>query len=196
MFNRNIITNLQNWAENPNRKPLILRGARQVGKTTSVDFFAKNFDQYISLMLENIEDRNIFDPEKTFDDILAAIYFHKNIARDPNKKTLIFIDEIQNSKTAIAMMRYFYEKTSELFVIAAGSLLETLIEKEVSFPVGRVEYMFMHPLTFSEFLGAMNEHEALNILETIPIPQFAHEKLLKLFHQYTLLGGMPEIIKN
>lgn len=196
MFNRNITTNLQNWAQNHDRKPLILRGARQVGKTTSVNLFAKNFDQYIYLMLENIEHRNMFDPEKSFDDILAAIFFHKNTARDPNKKTLIFIDEIQNSKTAIAMMRYFYENTKELFVIAAGSLLETLIEKEVSFPVGRVEYMFMHPLSFSEFLYAMNEQEALNILNTIPIPEFAHEKLLKLFHQYTLLGGMPEVIKN
>lgn len=196
MIYRDILNDLRNWAVNPDRKPLILRGARQVGKTTAVNLVAKEFDQYVYLMLEQVEDRNLFQPEKAFDDILAAIFFNKNIQRNPNKKTLIFIDEIQNSATAIAMLRYFYEHAKELFVISAGSLLETLLDKDLSFPVGRVEYMFMHPLSFGEYLKALGENEAYNLLDTIPIPSFAHGKLLNLFHQYTLLGGMPEAVKK
>lgn len=196
MFGRKIITALQNWAKNSERKPLILRGARQVGKTSAVNIFAKEFDQYIYLNLELVEERNLFNPQKTFSQILEAIFFHKNIRRDSQKKTLIFIDEIQNSGTAVAMMRFFYEEASEFFVVGAGSLLEVLIDKHISFPVGRVEFLFMYPLTFNEFLAASQQQEAVELLNQIPIPNFAHDKLLSLFHQYTLLGGMPEVIKN
>ncbi|MGD9108670.1 MAG: AAA family ATPase [Gammaproteobacteria bacterium] len=196
MLNRIVLDKLRQWKNNSNRKPLILRGARQVGKTTAVTMFATEFDDYIYLNLENIEDQKIFNSNYTFDEILAAIFFYKKTERNKKKKTLIFIDEIQNSSTAVSMMRYFYEKANELFVITAGSLLETLIETQINFPVGRVEYMFMYPFTFYEFLQAMNETEILEILEKFSIPDLAHDKILNLFHKYTLLGGMPEIIQH
>jgi len=196
MFKRNILINLKKWKESSSRKPLILRGARQVGKTTAVDLFAAEFEQYICLNLERHEDRQLFNENYSFAEILSAIFLSRNVRYDKTKTTLIFIDEIQFSSIAIAMMRYFYEQTPELFVIAAGSLLETLMEEAASFPVGRVEYLFMYPLTFAEFLMATDEKEALELLNTIPTPDYAHDQLLQLFHRYTLLGGMPEIVQH
>lgn len=92
------------------------------------------------------------------------------------------------------MLRYFYEKRSDIHVITAGSLLETLTDSHISFPVGRVEYLFMHPMSFSEYLLAADETQAYALLQEIPCPQYAHEKLLALFHEYTLVGGMPEAV--
>jgi predicted AAA+ superfamily ATPase len=108
---------------------------------------------------------------------------------------LLFIDEIQNSPKAVAMLRYFHEEMKDLYVIAAGSLLESILNRHISFPVGRVEYLRMHPLSFEEFLQAIGEMQAAEMLERIPLPAFAHDKLLKLFHRYTLIGGMPEIVQ-
>ncbi|MCP4157449.1 MAG: ATP-binding protein [bacterium] len=94
-------------------------------------------------------------------------------------------------------MRYFYESAKNLYVIGAGSLLETMIGKDqISFPVGRVRYMFMYPMTFEEFLLAKSEQEALKLFSRVPLPEFAFAKLLKLFHTYTLLGGMPEVLNR
>lgn len=189
---RDIINSLRSWAADPKRKPLILRGARQVGKTTAVSMFSGDFDQYIYLNLDLIEDRNLFEKEYSFDDLLAAIFFIKGKSRE--KQTLIFIDEIQNSPRAVSLLRYFYEKTPELFVIAAGSLLETLTDPDISFPVGRCEYRVLRPLSFAEFLHGTGEEQASGMLQTVPLPEYAHETMLKLFHRYTLIGGMPEIV--
>ena len=175
---------------------MILRGARQVGKTTAVDIFAREFDNYIYLNLESKEDATIFDDDLGIEELIQAIFFAKNISRNAGS-TLLFIDEIQNSSKAIAMLRYFFESAPDLFVIGAGSLLEAMIgKKQVNFPVGRVQYLFMYPLTFAEYLAALSEEQALEAYHTVPIPGFAMDRMLKLFHQYTLLGGMPEIIKT
>jgi hypothetical protein len=195
MFSRELLNELNNWKEKKDRKPLILRGARQVGKTTLVNMLAESFDQYVYLNLERPEDLGIFDPSRPFYDIIAAIFFLKGKSRQI-KSTLIFIDEIQNSPVAVGCLRYFYEDAPEIHVIAAGSLLESLIENRISFPVGRVEYMALHPCSFSEFLSALGETGSLEILQQFPVPDFAHDQLLRLFNQYTLIGGMPEIIKN
>ena len=195
MFQRSILKSLHNWSENPHRKPLILRGARQVGKTTAVALLAESFDQYIYLNLELEEDRRLFEQGYTVQELFEAICFLKN--KDPQKsRTLLFIDEIQSSPEAVAVLRYFYEELSHLYVIAAGSLLETLLDRHTSFPVGRVEYLRMHPLSFEEFLGAIGETQAVEMLHRIPLPAFAHDKLLKLFHRYTLIGGMPEVVQR
>jgi predicted AAA+ superfamily ATPase len=197
MFYRNIITELKKWAAEEERKPLILRGARQVGKTTVVDMFAKDFDHYIYLNLENKEDAQIFTRGLSIDELVKAIFFIKNVPSAGNKKTLLFIDEIQNCPPALAMMRYFYESEKNLFVIGAGSLLEAVIgEYQVSFPVGRVRYLFMYPMVFEEFLLAEGEEAAVEVFRQVPMPDYAHSRLLKLFHNYTLIGGMPEIIKK
>lgn len=197
MFKRDILNKLKHWSENKNRKPLVLRGARQVGKTTAVEMFANQYDIYISLNLDLREDKEIFDAENSLENTLEAICFLKGVRKTEisEGKTLLFIDEIQNSPQAVSMLRYFYEDLPELHVIAAGSLLESMLNTEISFPVGRVEFLVMHPLSFKEFLWAIKEEQAAELLKKVPIPSFAHEKMLKLFHRYTLIGGMPEIIK-
>ena len=194
MFKRSLQNTLNTWANSQARKPLVLRGARQVGKTTVVTEFAAQYDQFLSLNLEKKADRDLFEQNHSTDALRAAIYFHKNQSINPKAKTLLFIDEIQYASQAPPTLRYFYEEYPELHVIAAGSLLETLIDRQISFPVGRVEYQWMYPLSFFEYLAASQQIEALNMLETKPCPSFAHEKLLKLFCEYTFIGGMPEAI--
>jgi uncharacterized protein len=194
IFTRKITTELEKWRVKANRKPLILRGARQVGKTTVVNQFGKNFKQFIYLNLELDEEKRIFENAKSFDQLMEAIFFIKN-ASVSEKNTLIFIDEIQNSPAAVKYLRYFYENKSELPVIAAGSLLETLIDNEISFPVGRVEYLALRPFSFKEFLDAGNYNKELDAIKTIPVPDYSHEKLMGLFKKYIITGGMPEIVK-
>lgn len=198
MFYRKITDALRKWSQEEDRKPLILRGARQVGKTTAVDMFAGDFDYYISLNLEKKEEARIFEGDLPVNELLQAIFLSRNLSPSPEKRILLFIDEIQNSPPALQMMRYFYESAPKnLYVIAAGSLLEAVIGKlQVSFPVGRVRYMFMYPMTFEEFLRASGEDMALELYHKVPLPDYAHDKLLKLFHKYTLIGGMPEVVKK
>lgn len=194
MFKREITNELIRWQNKAYRKPLILRGARQVGKTTLIKQFGKSFNQFVYLNLDLDEDKRIFENAKSFDQLLEAIFFIKN-ASASKKNTLIFIDEIQNSPTAVKYLRYFYEDRGDLYVIAAGSLLESLISKEISFPVGRVEYLALRPFSFTEFLQAGNYTKELEALKTIPVPEYAHEKLMNLFRKYIITGGMPEIVK-
>ena len=196
MFNRTIIDKLKQWAKSPNRKPLILRGARQVGKTTAVNLFSKIYDQFISLNLEIKEEADLFNNELPISELVQSIYLYKNIANTKGK-TLLFIDEIQNSPRAVMMLRYFYEKHPEIHVIAAGSLFEIMLDnKQISFPVGRVQFLYLYPLSFQEFLEANGETVALQTLNTIPLPEYAHSTLLKLYHTYTLIGGMPEVVEQ
>ncbi|MEA3358111.1 MAG: AAA family ATPase [Thermodesulfobacteriota bacterium] len=190
-----ILQFLRTWSIKENRKPLILRGARQVGKTTAVQLFALSFDKFLYLNLEKSQDRALFENKYPIKELINAIFFYKNEPKT-NGKILLFIDEIQNSPEAVAQLRYFYEDAKDLYVIAAGSLLESLIGKHISFPVGRVEYMVVRPCTFEEFLLATNETQSLDILNSIPLPEFAHDKLLHQFYQYTMIGGMPEVIQH
>jgi uncharacterized protein len=196
MFTRLIIKELQKWAVQPGRKPLVIRGARQVGKTTVVNQFAKEFEQYIYLNLELAEDKAPFEAFTTIDTLLQTLFFIKNKKLDIKNKTLLFIDEIQEVPAALNILRYFYEQEPSIAVIAAGSMLETLFNKNISFPVGRVEYKVMRPASFPEFLAALNETAALEQLQKIPMATFAHTKLLQLFHIYALIGGMPEIVQH
>ena len=109
--------------------------------------------------------------------------------------TLVFIDEIQNSPKAVSLLRYFYEELPEIYVIAAGSLLENLIDVHVSFPVGRVQYMALRPCSFREFLGAIGEEPLLSVLDKPEVTIAFHERLMVLFNIYTLIGGMPEVVQ-
>ena len=196
MFFRTIIEEFRVWAKREDRKPLVLRGARQVGKTTAVKMFAKEFDNFIYLNLEKKEDVEIFKQNYSTEQIIDNIILSKNITLKKGR-SLIFIDEIQNSPEAVAMLRYFYESFPSYHVIAAGSLLEIMMAKDnLSFPVGRVEYRFMYPLTFMEFLLAINHQQALKYYKMLPCPSFAMVKIKELFHRYTMIGGMPEIVKK
>ena len=195
MFDRDIIHELEKWGLKTNRKPLILRGARQVGKTTAVRMYADSFDQFIYLNLEQPDDRKLFDAGFSIDKVVDAIFFYAEKDKD-NKRTLLFIDEIQNSTYAVTLLRYFYEEFPDLYVIAAGSLLESLIDAKLSFPVGRVEYLAVRPLTFLEFLNAMGELKSYELIYNLEFPDYAHDKLIELFKRYTTIGGMPEVIAN
>lgn len=196
MFYRNIISELSKWANRSGRKPLVLRGARQVGKTTIVNQFAQQFEQYVYLNLELPADKAPFEEFTSIEVLVQNLFFIKNKVLAKKNRTLIFIDEIQEVPEALNILRYFYELEPGIAVIAAGSMLETLFDKNISFPVGRVEYKVLRPASFPEFLDAIGEQEALNYLKQIPAPGFTHEKLLQLFHTYALIGGMPEVVKN
>lgn len=196
MFHRDIITELQKWRKLSSGKPLVIRGARQVGKTTVVNQFAEEFKQYIYLNLELPEDRKPFEQFSSIETLIQAIFFIKNKTLANKDDTLVFIDEIQAYPEAIGMLRYFYEQVPEIPVVAAGSMLETLLDNQVKFPVGRAEFKVLRPVSFPEFLMAMGEEVALDALQQIPVASFAHSKLLVLFHTYAILGGMPEIIQH
>ncbi len=196
MYKRNIISELRKWRVSPTRKPLVLRGARQTGKTTTVELFSADFMQFIHLNLERAADKELFLRYKTVEETLQAIFFQSNKSIDLLSDTLLFIDEIQELPEAVQMLRYFYEDFPQLNVISAGSLLENMIGKSVNFPVGRVEYKILRPISFVEFLEAMGEDLALKQYSNLPLNDFAHDKLLSLFHIYTLIGGMPEIVAN
>lgn len=195
MFYRDTLSNLDDWKQRKNRKPLILRGARQVGKTTLVDLFARKFEQYIYLNLEIPENRSLFEESRNLNELVDSIFLLHNKQKN-SSQSLIFIDEIQNSPAAVQWLRYLYEERKELYVIAAGSLLESLIDNQISFPVGRVEYLPVRPFSFKEFLRANKEEGSLTILEEVPFPEYAHKKLLDLFRKYLLIGGMPEIVQK
>jgi predicted AAA+ superfamily ATPase len=196
MFIRQIHTQLEHWSQRPGRKPLVIRGARQVGKTTVVNNFGKGFQQYIYLNLEIEADQRIFNTSNDIHELVQSIFLLKNYKLAERQNTLLFIDEIQAFPGAFNMLRYFYEAYPELRVIAAGSLLESIFRRGLSFPVGRVEFLVIRPVTFSEFLEAMQETEVLKQLEHLPVNDFAHIRLLQLFHTYALIGGMPEVVNE
>lgn len=196
MIRRNLITYLQEWRNRAKRKPLILRGARQVGKTTLVDSFGAEFEDYMYFNLEIERDRELFDSIEDINSLVQALFLQRGMPKGSGKSTLIFIDEIQESPKAIQKLRYFYEQFPELYIIAAGSLLEHALSEVQNFPVGRVEYAVLHPMNFVEFLEALGEVEVLIQLRTIPIQKFAHHRLLQLFHQYAIIGGMPEVVEH
>ena len=195
MFRRIALENLREWALKAERKPLVLRGAHQVGKTTLVEMFAADFDHYIYLNLEEKDNAELFATDSTFDDLLAGIFFKAKLHVD-SPRTLIFIDEIQTEPKAVQALRYFYEKRPDLYVIAAGSLLESLMGRHISFPVGRVEYMVLHPCTFVEFLSAIGEEMLVNQVEKVAVPQSLHSYTLDLFKKYMIIGGLPEVVAN
>lgn len=193
MFERTIAISLKEWAQRKDRKVLVLRGARQVGKTTAVQNFAQNFGVFLYFNLELPEERDLFERAQNFDDLTAAMFLFKNAARS-DAPVLIFVDEIQCSPKAIGWMRYFQERSPQRHVIAAGSLLESAVDVGLHFPVGRVEYLFLKPATFREFLSACREEQLLAALSDKDIPEFAHERLMKMFCAYALVGGMPEAV--
>lgn len=198
---RLIFNQLEQWSEEKDRKPLILRGARQVGKTYAVNHFghlwsAKGNYHYVDLKSEK-DLHSIFketnDPKK----IIDLISLKKNIRVDCNRD-LIFFDEIQECPGAISSLKYFEEKLKQLAVIAAGSHLG-LAKQEDSFPVGKVNFLSMFPMTFAEFLAVIDSklfpyHDEFHPDNPAPLPGIVHEKLLELCRLYMAVGGMPEAV--
>jgi uncharacterized protein len=181
---REILNTLIDWKKNDSRKPLVIRGARQVGKTSAVRQLGKTFTHFVELNFEEQSALTSFfsknlDPKEILIDL--QIFLRKNIIPG---ETLLFFDEIQVCPRALLALRYFYEKMPELHVIAAGSLLEFAIE-QVGIPVGRVQFLHAYPMSFKEFLWALDENFLVDaILNHDPHKLFQtanHEKALRLY---------------
>ncbi|MBF0359866.1 MAG: ATP-binding protein [Oligoflexia bacterium] len=196
MLERFATKDLKKWYKKKDRMPLIIRGARQVGKTALVRLFAKGEDlDLIELNLEKIKFKSIhldqFDIHNTLDEI--QLLSKKKI----KKNSLIFIDEIQNDPKMIQILRYFYEEKPTIAVIAAGSLLEFAIKNsEYSFPVGRVEFYYLGPMSFGEFLNATNNQLLMEKFLKLQFNQTVHDLALELLKKYLYIGGMPKAVKN
>lgn len=190
---------LNNWLKNSHRKPLIIRGARQTGKSTLARLFARNSNlEIVELNFEeNYQFKEIFSTNDV-KKIIKSLEIHLDIRIDCNR-SLLFLDEIQAHPEAIAILRYFYENMPELPVLAAGSLLEFALEEySFSMPVGRIEYLFMGPMTFEEYLNANNGEQLVNYLNNYSlkeaVPESIHRDALEHLRTYFLIGGMPEVI--
>ncbi len=198
MFERNLEKELKKWKDSPIRKVLILRGARQVGKTSVVRKFAgENFDQLVEINLEQKEHRQWFDGAISIADFATHVELYlKKILTDGH--TLLFIDEVQESPSVLGLLRFFAEMRPGLHVIVAGSLLEAKIGGKWHVPVGRVEYIHMYPLTFFEYLTATGQSQWRNYLEKINIGEkmIGSDTLKKLFLEYMLVGGLPEAVAS
>ncbi|NTW69746.1 MAG: ATP-binding protein [Chlorobiaceae bacterium] len=194
---RFIDNDLRRWQESSRRKPLILRGARQVGKTWSLKEFGKN--RFESLVLVDLERnqplRKLFDGDLKATRICADLEVILQQKITPGK-TLLFFDEIQACPRAITALRYFYEEMPELHVVAAGSLLEFALE-ESSFPVGRVQFLNLYPLCFAEYLEAIGNAPAATVVLGNPaaISSVVHELLRDELKRYFFIGGMPDAVK-
>jgi predicted AAA+ superfamily ATPase len=191
---------LDEWFKNRRRKPMVIRGARQVGKSTLVRQFAK--EKGLTLHEVNLERHlkltDVFAGHDT-QRILNELEFICQKGPINKKGSILFLDEIQSVPIAIQTLRYFYEDYPELPVIAAGSLLEFSLSKHsYSMPVGRIEYLFLGPVTYKETLSALDETDLLNLLDGYFLPDVfpttAHERLLDVLRIYFLTGGMPEAV--
>ncbi len=199
---RNIFNSLIQWKNDDSKHPLLIRGARQVGKTYIIEQFAKQeFSNVIIINFERDKEyRDIFnvtfDPVKIIEKI--SLISGKKIVIG---KTLVFFDEIQECPRAITALRYFYEEMNELHIIGAGSLLEFAL-KEVDFkmPVGRVQYLYLQPMSFMEFLDAIGEEILLEYISNFnnikEISGAVHDKLISLIKDYFIIGGMPAVVKE
>lgn len=192
---RHIDKYLLEWKEDKHRKPLLLRGARQVGKSSTIRHLGKSFKFFLEINLEKRPDaRPIFETVSDVHEIAERLAILTGVPIIPGE-TLLFIDEIQFSPDAIRMLRYFKEDYPELHVIAAGSLLEFALANLSSFGVGRITSLFMYPLSFKEFLLAMDRRSWVDAIENAsvdsPIFEALHNNLVESLRSFLLVGGMP-----
>ena len=197
---RNAMHALINWKSDPERKPMILKGARQVGKTWLMKEFGKNY--YKNFVYFNFDEedelKSIFETNKNphrIIELLSLITGEKIMPED----TLIIFDEIQECPEALNTLKYFNEKANNYHVIAAGSLLGTLLAVPKSYPVGMVNLLDIYPLTFDEFLGAVDPTVYAyyeSILKEQPIEEIFHNRLLGIYNNYLIIGGMPECVAS
>ena len=191
------------WKNNGMKKPLMVIGARQIGKTYTIEkFINENFEEHLMFNVEKEEAvKNIF--EKSIDDEEVVreleLYLNKKIDLD---KTIIFFDEVQESERLITSLKYFCESSKPYKIICAGSLLGVKLKRfNSSFPVGKVEIKYMYPLNFEEFLIAVGKEmlrdKIVECYKTMsPMPKFAHDEAIRLYHEYLCVGGMPDAINN
>lgn len=202
IINRHILSRLTAWKDSPGRKPLIIRGARQVGKSFAVRVFAaQQFSHFHEFNFERTPDlKKVF--EKDFDPrrILSELETFAKAPIDPTS-ALIFFDEIQECPGAILALRYFYEELPNSLIIGAGSLLEFALSS-ASVPVGRIQYDYLYPLSFGEFLAAIGEEQLAKKLPrfeqgSLSFEEGVHNDLLfQKLREYMIVGGMPEVVAD
>jgi hypothetical protein len=197
-YSRLIDDYLAEWASRSAHKPILLRGARQVGKSTAVRHLGEQFDIYVEVNFERQpEYKLLFEENLDIERIVSqmSVICGKSIIAG---KTLLFLDEIQSCPKAVMALRFFKEDMPELHVVAAGSLLEFALEELPTFGVGRIHSMFMYPMTFDEFLMANGEHLLLNARNNAsaeaPLAMTLYNKIVALMRTYMLVGGMPEVV--
>lgn len=195
---RDIDKFLLEWKNDLRRKPLLLRGARQVGKSSSVKEFSKKFDYFLEVNFEENRDiHEIFAGNLSPENICKNLSLIYDTPIIPGR-TLVFFDEIQSCIPAISSIRFFYEKMPDLHLIAAGSLLEFALEELPSFGVGRIRSLFLYPISFNEFLIALGLHSLLEAMKEAnvksPLSGPVHHKLLVLLKEFLIIGGMPEVV--
>lgn len=197
---RNAILKLVQWKNSPERKPMVLRGARQVGKTWLMKEFGKNYyDNYVYFNFDEEDElKSIFETNKNPHRIIELLSMISDEKIEP-EKTLIIFDEIQECPEALNTLKYFKEKANEYHLITAGSLLGTLLAKPKSYPVGMVNLLDIYPLTFDEFLNAIDSglyayYESIQKEQVIE--QIFHQRLLDAYNYYLIIGGMPECVSS
>ena len=199
---RDIDATLKAWQEAPRRKPLLLRGVRQCGKTSAVRQLAGTFENYVEINLEKQQSlHSVFEGDLEIKRIIPRLELEASGRIVPGK-TLLFLDEIQACPRAITALRYFYEEMPSLHVLAAGSLLEFVLNREkgpfrIEFPVGRLRSVFMYPFSFREFLLGTGQEPLCRYLDALDISRDrndAHEKLLDAYKTFLIVGGMPEAV--
>lgn len=195
---RDILFKLENWKNNSNKKPLILTGARQVGKTWAIKEFGRTkFKNTAYIMFEKNENmRRLFDGSLAPKDLLP--FLQAESGETITSDTLLIFDEVQAVPNAITSLKFFQEEMPEIYLIASGSALGIAMHGNYSFPVGKVDRLHLYPMTFSEFLQAMNEEHLAELLKTANPEQLNifHEKFNRYLKQYFFVGGMPEVIAS
>jgi predicted AAA+ superfamily ATPase len=188
---------LKKWKQSANRKPLIIRGARQVGKTWLMKEFGKN--EYQKCAYINFESnaalKKLFTDDFNIKRILTAIQIETGVTIEPDN-TLIIFDEIQEAEGALTSLKYFHENAPEYHIVSGGSLLGVALNRHTSFPVGKVDFMDLYPFTFIEFLEALNEKPIADLLRTPDweLIKTFKSRFIERLKQYYYIGGMPEAV--
>lgn len=196
---RNLFIKLEQWKNKKKRKPLIIQGARQVGKTWIMkEFGARYFENTVYINFDNNETmKKVFEIDFDISRIISSIKIEYGKSFNP-KETLIIFDEIQEAPKALASLKYFYENAPEYAIMAAGSLLGVALHQGTSFPVGKVDFMHLYPLNFYEFVCAMGENQLAQLLESNDYEMInAYSlKYTELLKKYYYIGGMPEVVQT
>jgi predicted AAA+ superfamily ATPase len=198
-MNRSLIDEMIVWKNSKNRKPLIIQGARQVGKTWLMkEFGEREFEQIIYLNFEGSSRlRNLFSIDFNIDRIITVIEIETNQKINPENTLLIF-DEIQEVEKGLTALKYFYEQAPQYYIVSAGSLLGISMQKNNSFPVGKVDFMRLYPMSFIEFLDNSDNQNLAEQLQNKnwDVLDLFHERLTELLRLYYFIGGMPEVVAN
>ena len=195
---RKILQSLQNWKQNPNRKPLIIQGARQVGKTWAMKHFGEqSFEQVAYINFDNNPRmKTLFSGDYDINRLILGLKIESGVDIQAHN-TLIIFDEVQEVPQALSSLKYFYENAPEFYIISAGSLLGVSLHHQVSFPVGKVDFLPLYPMDFHEFLLAVGKQDLVELLnlKDWPLISAMKSRYIELLRQYYFVGGMPEAVK-